>query len=350
MKRKGRVGFLCLLCIAMLSGCSFLEKEKGETLQLEEAQEATQREIFAMDTYMTVTAYGGEKAEKAADEAIKEIERLEALLSVSQEGSETALLNQKGEGTVSEDTAVLFTYAKNLCQDTAGAFDISVYPLMEAWGFPSGNFKVPGQKEIKEILSKVNGTKIELSKDKQVRFGISGMKIDFGGIAKGYTSSRIIEIWKEQGISSGMVNLGGNVQVLGTKNDGSLWKVGIQSPEEAKEYLGVLEVQDCAVITSGGYERYFEEEGVTYHHILDPKTGYPAESDLTSVTIVSEDGTLADGLSTALFVMGKEEALQFWQSHREEFDAILLEENGTVSVTAGISEHFTSEYPIEVVK
>ena len=169
------------------------------------------------------------------------------------------------------------------------------------------------------------------------------LEIDFGGIAKGYTSGRIMDIFREHGITSGMVSLGGNVQVLGIKTDGSKWRVAVQNPEDTENYLGVLETQDRAVITSGGYERYFEQDGKTYQHILDPKTGYPADSGLTSVTIVSADGTLADGLSTSLFVMGKEKAVAYWRAHSEEFDAILVEKDGTVSVTENIADQFTPD-------
>ena len=162
------------------------------------------------------------------------------------------------------------------------------------------------------------------------------MKIDLGGIAKGYTSSRIMDIFKENGITSGLVNLGGNVQALGTKTDGSNWRVAVQSPDEA-------------VITSGGYERYFEQDGVTYHHIIDPKTGYPAENGLVSVTIVSSDGTLADGLSTSLFIMGEEKAAEFWKAHSDEFEAILETDDGTIYVTEGLKDSFTTDLDMKVI-
>ena len=146
------------------------------------------------------------------------------------------------------------------------------------------------------------------------------------------------------------MNLGGNVQALGSKTDGSKWKVGIQDPEGKEDYLGTLSIKDQAVITSGGYERYFEEDGKTYHHIIDPRTGYPADSGLLSVTIVSSDGTLADGLSTSLFIMGKEEAIEYWRDHSEEFDGILETEDGTLYVTEGIAEEFEAKgHKVEVV-
>lgn len=352
MKKIYLVGLFCILSMIGMTGCS-VDKEQTKEVMLteqEEAMEQSQKEIFAMDTYMTVTAYGKE-AEEAAEAAIEEIERLDLLLSTGDDDSEISSLNQKGEGTVSEDVVKLLKEAATLHRSTEGAFDISIYPMMEIWGFPTGNYQIPTKKELQELLLKVDGSKVNWDeKSKRVSFGIEGMKIDLGGIAKGYTSSRIMDLWEEYGITSGMVNLGGNVQVLGSKVDGSAWKVGIQNPTDETSYLGVLSIQNKAVITSGGYERYFEEDGKTYHHILDPATGYPAENGLMSVTIVSENGTLADGLSTALFVMGREKALEYWQEHSDEFDVILLQEDEKIYATEGIEDAFTSDYQVEIVK
>lgn len=353
MRIKNTIGFFCILGMMAVTGCSTKSGSSENILRTEKetlAVEQSQKEIFAMDTYMTVTAFG-EKAEEAAEAAIEEIERLDQLLSAGDEDSEIGILNQKGIGQMSEDSMELLKRAKELCQSTEGAFDISIYPVMEAWGFPSGDYRIPEEQELKDLLAKVDGTKIVLEENSgSVSFELPGMKIDLGGIAKGYTSSRIMEIWKEYGITSGMVNLGGNVQVLGSKTDGSDWKVGIQCPTEESSYIGVLAVQDKAVITSGGYERYFEQDGKIYHHIVNPDTGYPAEGDITSVTIVSEDGTLADGLSTALFVMGKEKALTYWREHSQEFDVILWDSEEQIYVTEGIAEDFTSDFQVEIVK
>ena len=164
--------------------------------------------------------------------------------------------------------------------------------------------------------------------------------MDLGGIAKGFTSSRIMEIFKKDGVTCGMVSLGGNVHLLGTKQDGSAWRVGIQDPDNTNDMLGVLEASDCAIITSGAYERNFEKDGVTYHHIIDPATGKPSNSGLTSVTIVSKDGTLADGLSTSLFVMGKDKAIAYWKQHADEFDTILVDKDRNVYITEGIADGF----------
>ena len=238
-----------------------------------------------------------------------------------------------------------------LYQKTDGAFDIAIYPVMEAWGFPTQNFQVPSQETLDQLLPLTDAGNISYDKEtRKISFGVEGMKIDLGGIAKGYTSSRIMDIYKDNGITSGLVNLGGNVQALGTKTDGTKWKIAVQSPDDTEDYLGILSVQDKAVITSGGYERYFEQDGVTYHHIIDPKTGYPAESGLVSVTIVSTDGTLADGLSTSLFIMGEEKAADFWREHKDEFDAILMSDDGTLYVTEGLENDFSTERTVEIIR
>ena len=272
-------------------------------------------------------------------------------MSAEGDDSEIAKLNQNGSAILSEDAGYLVERSLQLYRETDGAFDIAIYPVMEAWGFTKEDYRIPGEEELTQLLTLTDASDIEYDADsRQVILGKDGMKIDLGGIAKGYTSSRIIDIYEEYGIESGLINLGGNVQVKGTKVDGSKWRVAIQSPDNEEDYIGILETQDKAVITSGGYERYFEEDGTTYHHIIDSSTGYPAKNGLISVTIVSADGTLADGLSTSLFIMGKDKAISFWRDHSEEFDAILETEDKTLIVTEGIAETFTSELQTEVIK
>ena len=233
-------------------------------------------------------------------------------------------------------------------EKTNGAFDITIYPLMELWGFTTKNYKVPQADELQETLKRVSYENVSL-KDHELVLK-NNAQIDFGGIAKGYTSSRVMQIFKEYGIEHGMVNLGGNVQTLGTKTDGTAWRVAIQSPQGGNQYLGILETSDQAVITSGGYERYFEENGVTYHHIIDPKTGYPSDSDLTSVTIVCADGTKADALSTSFFVMGLQKAESFYENTDLDFDVILLTKDNQIYISEGIAQNFTSDYTVNVLK
>ena len=333
------------------------EQETGDTETESEASgEAADKEteaskdLFAMDTYMTLTAYG-EHAQEAVDKAAERVEALDALLSTGNENSEIYQLNQNGEATLSEEGGYLVERALELYKKTEGAFDIAIYPVMEAWGFPTQDYHVPDDDTLKEKLALADASKVNYDKDtRKIFFDQDGMEIDLGGIAKGYTSSQIMQIYQDCGVTSGLVNLGGNVQALGCKTDGSKWRVAIQSPDDTEEYLGILEIEDQAVITSGGYERYFEEDGVTYHHIIDPATGYPADSGLISVTIVSDDGTLADGLSTSLFIMGEEKAAQFWRENSDEFEAIMETSDGELYVTEGIADSLTTDMDVTVIE
>ena len=333
------------------------EQETGDTETESEASgEAADKEteaskdLFAMDTYMTLTAYG-EHAQEAVDKAAERVEALDALLSTGNENSEIYQLNQNGEATLSEEGGYLVERALELYKKTEGAFDIAIYPVMQAWGFPTQDYHVPDDDTLKEKLALADASKVNYDKDtRKIFFDQDGMEIDLGGIAKGYTSSQIMQIYQDCGVTSGLVNLGGNVQALGCKTDGSKWRVAIQSPDDTEEYRGILEIEDQAVITSGGYERYFEEDGVTYHHIIDPAIGYPADSGLISVTIVSDDGTLADGLSTSLFIMGEEKAAQFWRENSDEFEAIMETSDGELYVTEGIADSLTTDMDVTVIE
>ena len=356
MKLKVVMACVCLSVSLLLGGCNntkqdtTTETKNTQTEEKAESNEEASKDIFAMDTYMTLTAYGA-KAQEAVDEAEAEIQRLDELLSTGNEESEIAQLNQNKSAILSEDAGYLVERALELNKETDGAFDIAIYPVMEAWGFPTQNYQVPTADTLESLLKLADASQIIYDENsRKISFDREGMKIDLGGIAKGYTSSRIMDIYKENNISSGLVNLGGNVQALGTKTDGSKWRVAVQSPDDTEDYLGILSVEDKAVITSGGYERYFEQDGKTYHHIIDPKIGYPAENGLTSVTVVSEDGTLADGLSTSLFIMGKEEAIEFWKAHSEEFDIIMLTDEGKLYVTEGIQDDFSTEMEMEIIE
>ena len=332
MKRRQKILGIGLCLVFLIGGISYIKYQ--------EEQKSCTKQLFAMDTFMSFTAYG-KNCEKAVDAAIDEVERLDALLSTGKETSEVSRINAAGGGEVSEDTAVILQEAMEVYQRTEGLFDVSIYPLMELWGFPSQEYHVPTREELLEVLSLVDASKIAF--DGTYIKLLEGQRIDFGGIAKGYTSARVMDVFQEYGIHSGMVTLGGNVQVLNKKLDGSKWQVAIRDPEHEGKILGVLGVENQAVITSGGYERYFEEDGNTYIHILNPRTGYPADKDLISVTVISEDGMLADALSTSLYLMGREEAVSYWERYGEEFEMVLVTEKGEILVTEGICEEFETE-------
>ena len=221
---------------------------------------------------------------------------------------------------------------------------LGIDPLMRAWGFTDGNYRVPADAELDALLQTTGWT--EVSVDGTTASLPGGFALDLGGIGKGYAAGRCKEILKAHGVTSALLSLGGNVSALGSKPDGTAWTVAIEDPDGG-DYLGTVQIADQCVVTSGGYQRYFEQDGVRYWHILDPETGKPARSGMKSVTIVSADDTLADALSTALFVMGPERAADFWRVHRAEFGAVWLTDDGRLFVTEGLT--LTTEREYEVV-
>lgn len=335
MTNKKTAYFILLIAaLGIVAGCLIQSFQKP-------GSQVCKKQLFAMDTYMTFEAYG-EHAEEAVDAAIEEVKRLDALLSTGSASSEVYRINSVGEGAVSEDTATLLLRAKEIYESTDGIFDITIYPLMELWGFPSKSYHVPEENELQSVLERVGLDKITL--DGNYLILSEGQKIDFGGIAKGYASSRIMEVFESYGIENGMVSLGGNIQTIGVNEAGQPWNIGIRDPKGGQnDAIASVRVSGKAVVTSGGYERYFEEDGNTYIHILNPKTGYPADENLVSVTIVSEDGTLADAMSTSIYLMGLENAADYWRAHSEKFDMILITDDGSIYVTEGVSENFVCQ-------
>ncbi len=310
-------------------------------------------QLFAMDTYMVLTAYG-KNAGEAVTAASAEIVRLENLFSTNIASSDIGRVNAENGGRVSDETYLLLERSLEYYEETGGAYDITVYPLVYEWGFTTGNYQVPSDERIRELLDLVGSDQMHLDPDeKSVSFDREGMMIDLGTVAKGYTAQRIIDMFREYEIENAVISLGGNVQLLGTKPDGSDWRVGIMNPDkdDASFTVGTLEISDMAVTTAGGYERYFEDEstGMIYRHIFDPETGCPTESTLQSVTVVCADGVDADGYDTPLFIMGKEGAIDFWRAHSDSFDMILVDEDFNVWVTEGIADQFSSEYPTETI-
>lgn len=383
---------LCLLAagfLVLVGGCVLQEKGllpgTGPV-----APEVCKKQLFAMDTYMEFTAYG-ENCQQAVDTAMEEVKRLDALLSPGSPSSEVSRLNEAGTLEVSEDVAELLEAGMTLYEKTGGLFDFTIYPVMKLWGFPTKEFRVPGEQELADALKLVDASRVKILRGErtvpgdpaasgepaaaegtaalgepaaaegtaasgepaaaaQVILG-AGQQVDFGGIAKGYTSARLMEIFRSYGINSGLVSLGGNIQALNAKPDGSKWNIGIRDPQGSQEdYIAVASVENCAVVTSGGYERYFEENGKRYIHIIDPRTGYPAESGLASVTIFSGDGTLADALSTSLYIMGLEEAVSFWRKNGSDFEMALLTDSGEFYVSEGISGDFRTDGKVHVVR
>lgn len=319
-----------LLLAGVLTGCS---------APAEEMQQPVERSLFAMNTYMTFTAYG-EDAQAALQEAEECIQQVEGLWSVTDEDSEIYQANHSGGQpvTVSEETAEIISFALEMAQRTGGALDPTIYPVLTAWGFTTDSKQVPSQQQIAQLLEQVGYDRIQINGSELTV--PDGMELDLGAVGKGYTADLVTEILRRHGVTSALISLGGNIQAIGSRPDGSDWRLGIRAPWESGN-LGVLTVSDAAVVTSGGYENYFEDEqGNIYWHILDPSTGYPADSGLQSVTIVGREGKMCDALSTALFVMGAQSAEQYWRENGG-FEMLLVTDSGEILITEGIAENFT---------
>ena len=327
------IPFACLL----LAGCA---NSVGDTSRESSAV------VFAMDTEMQLKAYG-DNAEEAVKAAKAEINRLDKLFRRGDCDSEIYKINNNGSYNVSDDTAELTRLACGIGDMTNGVFDITIAPVIDLWGFYTKDFRVPDEDEIKSALGRVDHRNVSVN-DGIVTVS-NGSELDPGGIAKGYLSSRIMKIYTDHGITSGIVSLGGNVETLGAKPDGADWNIAILDPHDADSYIGSIRIKDKAVITSGGYQRFFEKDGKTYHHIIDPSTGYPADSGLSSVTIISDDGTLADGLSTSLYIMGLDKSKKFWYDN-SGFDAVFVTDEGKIYITEGLEGIFESRKRYEVIK
>ena len=328
MKRYWLI-LLCVVCL--LAGCS--KQPQSHT-----------KELFAMDTVMHLTVYG--ESDEVLLAAQTEIARLESLLSVTNENSDIARLNQsKGQWvTVAEETAKLITLAKEYAKTTEGRFDPTVYPAVQAWGFTTGQNRVPSQEELDGLPTLVDYNQIEI-KGTQVRLP-KGMGIDLGAIAKGYAADKVKDLYEKAGVS-GILSLGGNVLTIGQKPNGQAFTVAIQDPKNANQTLGVLTLNGGqAAVTSGDYQRYFEQNGVRYHHILDPKTAAPAASDLTSVTVIADSAAKADAYATALFVAGKTEAKELVETL--SIQGVFVTKEGKILCTSGMDFSLTNnQYTIE---
>ena len=330
---------------AMLSALLFLTGCSAES-----SPEPVQGTFFAMDTVMDFTIYG---ESGLIDQSESLIASLESLVSVTDADSELYAINQTGSGTLTGKASSLMEQALEICRRTDGALDLSIYPIVRAWGFTTGSYQVPDEAEIQALLPLVDYRKIQYdAADGDVTLP-EGMKIDLGSVAKGYAGQLAAQMLREHGVQSALLNLGGNVQTVGAKPDGSPWQIGIKDPQ-GEDAMMVLSVEDQAVVTSGGYERYFEQDGQTYWHIMDPSTGQPADSGLISVTIVGDEGVVCDGLSTALFVMGLEKAADLW-AQSGDFEAVFVTASGEVYITEGLRDRFalTEQYadtPVSVIE
>lgn len=319
---------LLLLVTLVLTGC---------------VQKPHESELFAMNTYITQQVYGN-NAEKAAKEVDAFIKKIETTLSLYVKDSDIDKVNNNAGSSpvkVNNVTFDLLKVAKKYGELSGGRFDITIAPLTKLWGITGDNPTVPSDTLIKQAVSLVDFEKIILDeKDKSIFLQDKGMAIDLGGIAKGYICNEISNIYKKNGVSGALASIGGNTLTYGTKPSDNQFTLGIRDPNgNANDLVGTLSVGDVVVATSGGYERYFEQDGKRYHHILDTKTGYPVDSDLLSVTVVSENGGLADFLSTTLFIAGSEH-IQEYLNH-EKFSVIVIDNKNNVYISDSLVKDFT---------
>lgn len=298
-----RIVLIILACL-LFTGCTGAAK--------------AEKTVFAMDTVMNLQIWGTD-GEKAAQSFAQMLKVLEETWAVNGEKSVVSSLNQ-GTAELTEEQQMVIQRVQALSDRTGGAFNPWLGKLSQVWGFYDG----ANQKE-----------DFHLPSQEQIRTAAGEKRWDLGAAIKGYAGDRAVQILESMNVECAILNLGGNVQTYGTKPNGEAWRIGIQNPWGG-DNIGVIAVEGtCSVVTSGDYQRYFEKDGVRYHHILNPETGYPANSGLSSVTVVCRDGMTADGLSTALFVMGLENAGKFWRQS-DDFEAVFLLNDGTVYATEGV--------------
>lgn len=318
----GAMSALVLLLTVILSSC-VAEKPHSASLQ-------------AMDTFMTLKLYGGD--EELSFDLQARIKELDSLLDATEEHSEIFRLNTDGYAKVSSDTAALLDRSLQLCQALEPSFDVTVFPAVEAWGFLSGDYRIPEQEELTSLSQRIDYTAVQSN---GASYTLSnGVMLDLGAVAKGYAADMCEPILRDGHATAAVLNLGGTVKLYGKKPDGSRFSVGVADPDNPAGYFGFLSCDGGVVATSGGYERYFERDGKRYIHILDPATARPVDNGILSVTIVSGDGTAADALSTALFVMGLDKATAYYRAHRD-FDFIILTDDDNLYITEGIADDFT---------
>ena len=324
--KKRMLAALLALALCALPGC-------------EKKPERVEFTTFAMDTVMNFTLYGDkDKCSAARSITGMILSDYEAALSATKEDSDISRVNRAGGQPVEIGSARLLERTLELCAVTGGALDITAYPAVKAWGFTTGEHRVPSDSELEELTRKIGYAAVKAEGDTVTLPAV--MEVDLGAVAKGYVGDVLAG---QIGLTSALLDLGqSTIVAVGAKPDGSPWRIGVVDPAQPGAYFAVVELEDTAMGTSGGYQRYFEEDGVTYWHILDPETAAPARSGLASVTVVSPSALTCDGLSTALFVMGLEEGAQFWRNHPElDFEAVFVTEDGGIFCTAGLTDRFS---------
>lgn len=349
--KKTIIMIIAAVLMISLLGCSLgrnSEADSTDAYTVSRSDKRTELSLFAFDTYMTVTVYDNGNKRFSDDEAREladTVRKLEKIFSVTDTESELYAVNSRaGQKTeLSPDMNQIVNKALDYSELTGGAFDISVYPVVKAWGFTEDEQRIPSDEELKELTGTVGYDRIVL-KDGSLTIQ-KDMQIDLGGIAKGYLSDVLKSKLVGMGYTSALLSLGGNITAVGKKPDGNEFAVGISSPSDDEGLAGYLNCADMNVITSGNYKRFFiGADGVKYGHIIDPETGYPVNNGIESVTVIGAEGAVCDAFSTAIFIMGEEKAEELYKSVGG-FEYIIIRSDKSCSVSEGIRDRFVPYEP-----
>jgi thiamine biosynthesis lipoprotein len=289
-----------------------------------------------MGTIVDVVLYCEEKAgSEAAGQAFEKIRQIERSAHASYEGAPLFLIRQAKGASINGDLKTILETAMGVARASSGAFDPTLGEVVHLWGFGREDYRHPDPEEIERALENAGYKKVPPAG----RCCPEGLAIwfDLGGVAKGYAVDSAVRVLQEAGVKAGIVNAGGDLRSFGSHPRRGYWKIGVQDPDDPQELAGVLEVKDAAVATSGDYQRYFDKDGVRYHHILDPFTGYPAHAGLRGTTVIAPDCATADALATAVFVMGPDKGLALLEGW-DGAEGVLITEKGEILTTSGIGE------------
>lgn len=319
--------------ILALAGCNAQEPAPSEGGSKDEYS----RSEFVVGTIVSVKIFE-DGSEAVLDDIFARLAEIEARMSFNTKESEIKDINAaagKNPVVVSQDTFDVVERAVEFAEESHGLFDPTIGPLVQLWGIGSEAAAIPSDTDRLAAIELIDWMNVELDPDTlEVYLKEEGMELDLGAIAKGYASDEVVRILKENGVSRGIINLGGNVFAYGEKEDGSAWRIGVQNPFSTRgEYIAILDVKNKTVVTSGIYERFFEEDGVRYHHILDTQTGYPVENNLASVTVVTDNSMNADAMSTILFSAGIEEGMEYIKAYHPDVVAIFVTKDRKVYTT-----------------
>ena len=297
---------------------------------------------YALGTIINLKV-SGRRGEKAIKEAIEKLNAIDDKMSVFKEESDISKITSKAgvnSETVSKDTYFVVKKAVEYSKILEGTFDPTIRPLVKLWSIGTKEESIPEKSQIEETLKLVNYKDVILDEnDHSIMLKHKKQALDVGGIAKGFAADEVRDIFYKHKIKSALIDLGGNIFALGNKDDGTPWKVGIQNPFKPRgEYIGILSVKNKSVVTSGNYEKYFIKDGERFHHIIDPKTGYPSQSKIISATIISDNSIDGDGLSTGVYILGIDKALKIIEAI-EGIDAIFITEDKKVYKTSGIDKN-----------